>query len=485
MKRFLTRASVAGLSAAIVAGVALVAAPAASAAQVGTLSFSGLTSQDVGFSVTSSAACPAGTNFLVRMTNAPASIVPGNTANLPAVLGTPNLIGNNALPTTSSGFTFPSGTTLRNFAADNGLTAGLGAGSYLVEMVCRTSLSSTSLGEFSGIVVIGSGAGLPVLSAGPLLQNVSTSSVVSAAPASINNTQSSIFTATTTPASGSTIAGSVQFVVDGAPFGAPVPVSASGVAVSGSYSPSSVGVKNVVANFLGGSDANKNYSTSSGNTTLAVTQATAGTTTNLSLSSASVAYPATVTATATVTGPVTIGSGTVQFKVDGTNVGSPVPVSASGVAVSAPISRNAGGPYAVTAEFSGATIGGIAYGASASPSAAFNVTAAQFAPDVQFIKTTIPAGTLVISTPYSCATLACDLTTDNPLNLGNMVLNATATEYSALVPSPVSRSRTPARVTSPGPSRPSPRTLPRSASPSPTTTRSSTPRTWVSPTSRS
>ena len=42
MKRFLTRASVAGLSAALVAGVALVAAPAASAAQIGSLTFNGL-----------------------------------------------------------------------------------------------------------------------------------------------------------------------------------------------------------------------------------------------------------------------------------------------------------------------------------------------------------------------------------------------------------------------------------------------------------
>lgn len=435
MKRFLTRASVAGLSAALVAGAAFVAAPAASAAQIGTLTFSGLpagSSQGTPFSVQTSTGCPTtptnATNFQIRVYNDPS--VSGNTANLGSPPVAPNIQGNTAGSTIAGGinqaggFNAPVAQTFSTFASNNGLPA-LGAGTYIVELFCRTNLASASLGEFLGRVVIASNG--TVASAGPVLQTVATTTSVAAAPASILNTGSSVFTASVLPAGA---VGSVQFQVDGVNFGAPVAV-AGGTAVSGSYSPGSVGNKTVTAVFTGGSNTSSQFGNSSGTTSLSVGQASGATTTNLSLSSATVAYPATVTATATVTGPVTIGNGTVQFKVDGTNVGSPVPVNASGVAVSAPISRNAGGPYSVTAEFSGATIGGVAYGASTSPAAAFNVTAAQFAPDVQNVKITIPPGTLVISTPYSCATLACDSVGDNPLDLGNMVLNSTATEYSA------------------------------------------------------
>lgn len=431
MKRFLTRASVAGLSAALVAGVALVAAPAASAAQIGTLTFNGLTSQTVAFTMNTSGVCPTtptnATNFQIRITN-DTSLV-GNTA--PVVSA--NITGNTAGSTIAGGintlpFTASASSTLATFASNNGLGTSLPAGQYKVELICRTVAASASLGEFTGIIVV-NGAGVPVGT--PLLQNVATSTVVSASPASIDTLGSSTFTATATPASGTAIAGSIQFKVDGVNFGAAVPVNAAGVATSGPYSSAVVGTKSVTAVFTGGSDANNNYGNStSAPASLAVTQATAATTTGIALSSASVAYPATVTATATVTrgAGIPVTGGTVQFQVDGANFGSPVAVSGTGQATSAAISRTAG-TYAVTAIFSGFTASGVQYGGSTSPSASFTVTAPAFAPDVQNITTTIPPGTLVISTPYSCATVACDTVGDNPLNLGNMVLNATATEY--------------------------------------------------------
>jgi len=106
--------------------------------------------------------------------------------------------------------------------------------------------------------------------------------------------------------------------------------------------------------------------------------------------------------------------------VDGVNYGAPVTVSATGVATSA-ISQNVqAAAYSVTAVYSGATIAGIAVSGSTSPAATFTVTAPTYTPDVQYIRTSVPAGTLVISTPY---------TGSNPLDLGPMVLNATATEY--------------------------------------------------------
>jgi len=341
-------------------------------------------------------------------------------------------MGNTAGSTIAGGinsgpFTATIPQTLQTYAGNNGLPQ-LGAGTYLMQLICRQNLQTASLGEFKSQLVIGAGGAVTSLS--PVLQSVNTSTVVSASPASIDTLGSATFTATVTPASGTAIAGQVQFKVNGANFGSPVAVNASGVAVSGAYSSATTGNKTVTADFLGGADSLKSYGTSSGSTTLAVTQASATTTTGISLSSASVAYPATVTATATVTrgAGVPVTGGTVQFKVDGANFGSPVAVDGTGTAVSAAIARSAGS-YSVTAEFSGVTAGGVAYGASTSPAAPFTVTAPAFDPDVQNITTTIPPGTLVISTPYSCATLACDAPGDNPLDLGNMVLNATATEY--------------------------------------------------------
>jgi hypothetical protein len=142
--------------------------------------------------------------------------------------------------------------------------------------------------------------------------------------------------------------------------------------------------------------------------------------TNLTLSAATVAYPGAVTATATVTSVPVASSGTVQFKVDGANFGAPVAVSATGVAttsLSLPVQAAA---YSVTAVYSGATISGTTVAGSTSPAAPLTVTAPTYSPDVQYVQTTVPAGTLVISTPYT--SLA-------PLDLGPMALNATATEY--------------------------------------------------------
>ncbi len=429
MKRFLTRASVAGLSAALVAGVALVAAPAASAAQIGALSFTGISAgsaQTAPFSVSTSAGCPTtptlATNFQIRVSNDPS--VPGNTANLANPPVAPNIQGNTAGSTIGGGinvaFTNPVSQTLAGFASNNGLTQ-LGQGTYLVELVCRTLTASASLGEFSGRVVIAANGS--VASAGPILSNVATSTVVSATPASIDTTGSSAFTATVTPASGSAIAGSVQFQVDGSNFGAPVAVNASGVAVSGAYTSAAAGNKNVTAAFTGGANASNQFGNSSGSTTLAVTQNTVATSTGLSLSAASVTNGSSVLATATVTaGASPITAGSVRFFVGGVAVPGDVAVDASGVATKA-IFQPTGGPYSVTASYLGNTAGGIAYGVSTSPAATFSVTAnlTPLFTDEQFVQVEVPAGVITIDTPY---------TGTNPLVMGPMTLNGVA-GYSA------------------------------------------------------
>ena len=406
MKRFLTRASVAGLSAALVAGVALVAAPAASAAPIGTVTFNGLSSQDSVFSVTTSAACPTtptlSTNFLVRITG----------GNLPVVTPAANITGNAAGSTvggiTTGPWTAPASNTLRNFSVAQGLTQ-LGNGSYTLEVVCRQALQSASLGEFVGTFTVAGNVVTPVV---PVTSTSTT--VTSASPAAGATNAPATFTAAVTPA-GAT--GTVQFSVDGVALGAPVAVS-GGTATSPATGLLAAGNRNVVAVFTGGSGFSDSTSPAF---VYNVAGVSGSSTTNLSLSSASVAYPATVTATANVTsGGSPVSGGTVQFKVDGANVGAPVSVSASGVAVSSAISRNAGS-YAVSAVYSGTSAGGVTVTGSTSPDATFVVTAPAFTPDVQNIQTSIAPGTLVISTPYTVAA---------PLVLPAMVLNATATEYS-------------------------------------------------------
>ena len=410
MKRFFSRAAVAGLSAALVAGTALVAAPAASAAPIGTVTFNGLTTQTAAFSVTTSAACPvAATNFQIRITS-----ISGN-------LTTPALITGNTVGTAVGGinagaFTAGASNTLQNFAIANSVpgaaASGLGAGDYQIDVVCRTNTSGASLGEFVGTFRVAS-----LTSAVPVVAPVNTTTTVtSATPAAGATNAPATFTASVSPV---TAVGTVQFSVDGVALGTPVTVS-GGTATSVATGLLAAGNRNVVASFVGGSGYNNSTSATF---VYAVSGVTAASVTNLGLSAASVEYPNAVTATATVTSggnPVT--AGTVQFSVDGVALGAPVTVSITGVA-SVSISRSQQVPaYVVLAVFSGsAGSAGVAIIGSTSPSASFTVTAPAYTPDVQYIRTSIAPGTLVISTPYFAA---------NPLVIPALVLNPTATEYS-------------------------------------------------------
>ncbi|MEI8148612.1 MAG: NHL repeat-containing protein [Actinomycetes bacterium] len=149
------------------------------------------------------------------------------------------------------------------------------------------------------------------------------------------------------------------------------------------------------------------------------------TSTNLALSSAAINNGVdTLTATATVTDTTTpstaVNAGSVQFQVDGANVGSAVPVSNVGVAkIEIPTgaltgSTPVGTPHSVTALFSE----GIKFASSTSQPAAFSLLA--YASDAQNIQTSISAGTLLISTPY---------TPTDPLVLPAMALNQDVSAY--------------------------------------------------------
>ena len=131
-----------------------------------------------------------------------------------------------------------------------------------------------------------------------------------------------------------------------------------------------------------------------------------------------VAYTATVTPASGTTSP----AGTVQFKVNGTNSGNAVTVSAGSANFSyTPTTTDGGHNVVVTAAFTPADA--TAFNASSDNTGVTTaVAAAAYAPDSGNVTATVPAGTLVISTPYTAA---------NPFNLGTLTLSSDGTHYSA------------------------------------------------------
>jgi hypothetical protein len=173
------------------------------------------------------------------------------------------------------------------------------------------------------------------------------SSVTVTKPDTVVHGQATSFTATVGHLSGVPATGSVQFVVDGADFGDPVPLSGD-TAQSGSTSTLSTGDHAITAVYSG--DGNYLKSTSS-----AVTQtvAKASTTTSLdsSLNPSTYGEATTFTARVAVVAPgVGSPTGAVQFNVDGQPYGTAVPLT--GDTATLTVSSLDGGNHDVTATYS-------------------------------------------------------------------------------------------------------------------------------------
>ena len=197
--------------------------------------------------------------------------------------------------------------------AVSGSTTTLAAGNRMVRVVYVAS--ANYLGSTSSI----------------LTQVVGKASTTTTVESSVNPSsfgQAVSFTATVTSSAG-TPTGSVQFKIDGANFGLPVALDASGQAVSGSTTTLNVGNRTVRAYFL----VSANYAAS---TSGALTQVVgkAATTTTVASSVNPSSFGQAVSFTATVTSAFGTPTGSVQFKIDGSNFGSPVALDASGQAVS-------------------------------------------------------------------------------------------------------------------------------------------------------
>ena len=232
--------------------------------------------------------------------------------------------------------------------------------------------------------------------------------------------QSVTFTATVANTSGNTAAptGSVQFSVDGVPFGAAVPLSGSGAAATATsgatgaltVSGSPHTIKAVYTNTDGG------YSGSSGTLSQAVNPAPTSTTVtssvNPSIFGQSVTFTATVSNIAGAAISTATPTGSIQFFVDASAFGAPVPLSGSGAAAAATSSAIAsasvsGSPHTVKAvytnvdrNFSGSsgTLGQTVNPAPTSTTVTSSVNPSIFGQSVTFTATVVNTAGAGIST---------------------------------------------------------------------------------------
>ena len=229
------------------------------------------------------------------------------------------------------------------------------------------------------------------------------------------------------------VPGTVQFEVGGTNIGSPVTVSAGAASITTSTLP--VGTDALSAVFTPSSGYAYAGSTGTASYTINAAPA-AGTTTALSVNpSTAAAYTAVTISASVTTGSSTVlaaGTGTVKFYDDGTDTAGDISSSSvllgsasvtSGGLASLSYSTFAVGAHNLVAVFT--PTNSAVYATSSSSAVLFTATTPAVTPAVGSVDTSIPAGGLTISTPYS---------TSNPFNLGTATLNANATAFVASAP---------------------------------------------------
>ena len=258
-----------------------------------------------------------------------------------SVIFTAKVTGSGGTPTGTiqfqiDGSNFGSLVTLTNGSANSTAIAKLSVGNHAVTAIYSGDTSFvTSTGTLCGGQTVK-----------PVLKSTSTAVSSSLNPSSFD--QSVTFTANVT-GSGGTPTGKVQFAIDGINFGSPISL-VNGSASSAAITSLSVGNHTVTAIYSGdGNYATSNGTLSGGQT---VKPALKSTVTVVSSSLNPSVYGQSVTFTAIITGAGVTPTGTVQFKVDGSNFGSPVNLT-KGSANSAATTSLSVGNHIVTAVYSG------------------------------------------------------------------------------------------------------------------------------------
>ncbi len=314
----------------VIAGSGVALAPAAAAAQIGTLSFNGLTSQEVAFTLTTSGGCPStptsATNFLIKLEG----------GNIPSPSAAPNLTGNTSGSTLSGGinagaFTALSSKTLVAFASSNGL-AKLGDGAYTATLVCRIALAAASLGDYVGTFTI-SNNGATVTPSVPVTA-ATTATTLTTSPASSATVGDSVtLTATVanTTAPGTVPTGTVQFKTAEGNLGSPAVVNGSGVATLTTSSLPQGSLSLTAAYVPGSASFNPSTSPAAAFTVNPAAPPAVTSTVVIAGPPSSPTFGQQVAISATVSNldvPGTLPKGAVVFKVDGVALGVPVAVVA-------------------------------------------------------------------------------------------------------------------------------------------------------------
>jgi hypothetical protein len=261
-----------------------------------------------------------------------------------------------------------------------------------------------------------------------------TTTTLSTSPSSPQVSGPSVtLTATVSPSA----PGTVQFEYGtGTPTDIGSPVTVSGGTASISTTSLPVGTDTLSAVFTPAQFSAYSGSTGTASFTVSPPPAT-GTTTALGVNPSTAAADTAVALTADVSvtstsAPLASGTGTVDFYDNGTSTSDTITSSSellgtgivgTGGVATLSYSLYAVGAHNLLAEFLPANTA--VYNSSTSLVVLFTATTPQYAPDLQTVEVGIPAGTLVISTPYG---------PNNVFNLGTAALNAAQSSFTATAP---------------------------------------------------
>ena len=278
----------------------------ASAAVIGSLALTPTTGSNTSLvTANSSGACDNGTN--IKMTVAGTGV---QTAS-------ENIVGNSGIAgyTTNAngGITVPSANNMTDFGNLQSPALTSYSGRYDFTLVCKNSVGATTYGSFTGGIYFTSSTAY---------HTTATSTVVSGAQTSATTDTANL---SATVSGSVTPVGTVQFKVDGSNVGSAATVNGSGVATL--TTPTlSVGSHTVDATFIPSTTAFDGSAATQGSfSTVAKLVAT---TTTLTADQGSPVTPGTAITLTAATGPAST-PGSVQFKKNASNLGSPVTVASN------------------------------------------------------------------------------------------------------------------------------------------------------------
>jgi uncharacterized repeat protein (TIGR01451 family) len=226
----------------------------------------------------------------------------------------------------------------------------LGSGTLNASGVATFTTSTLTLGNHSITAEYVASTNFNASTSAPVTQVVNKANSSTSLTSSVNPSQfgqSVTFTATVTSATTGTPTGTVQFKDNGTNLGAPAALNASGVATFTTSALTS-GTHTITAEYSGDANFNSNTGTLAGGQAVNKANSSVAVTSSVNPSQ----FGQSVTFTATVTSTAGTPTGTVQFKDNGTNLGSPVALNASGVATFT-TSALTSGTHTITAEYSG------------------------------------------------------------------------------------------------------------------------------------